>query len=136
MKGKMIFSGLILILTAGVLYKVFFSGPREPALFDFRTSNNICHVKGTIRDFLVTCDKNIDNIQYRFMKSRYVTYFGPAEGGGQENLELLVVNLRKVKGSDKSKDQLTFTLLHNDQTQTSITVNYAATNNPSLAKNQ
>lgn len=93
---------------------------------DFKTENGICHVKGTIRDFVVVCDKNIQHINYLSMKSRYVTYFGPGKDGNKENLEMIVVNLNKVKGSDKNKRNLSFSLTHNDDSTTEIILKQTA----------
>ena len=99
-------------------------GQKQAALtkHDFKTDNGTCHVKGTVRNFIVECDKDIEHINYRNMKSKYLAYFGPGEDGKKENIEMIVVNLKNVKGSDKNKDKLSFSLTHMDDSTTDITL--------------
>lgn len=113
----------ILVLgTGAAAYFIGYQGNAPLVVHDFKTPNGACHVKGTVRNFEVICDKNIQHINYLNMQSRYLTYFGPGADGSQENLEMIVVNLNKVKGSDKNKNQLSFSLTHNDDSITEISL--------------
>ena len=117
---------LLAVATGATAYFLGYQGQGEsPASLtshDFKTENGTCHVKGTVREFEVKCDKNIQHINYLNMKSRYVSYFGPGPDGKQENLEMIVVNLNKIRGSDKKKDRLSFSITHNDDSTTEITL--------------
>ena len=82
-----------------------------------------CTLEGNIRDFEVTCTKEISNIQFlNFSSGKSLTMSNSVINGTRYDVKIAKDGDYKVKGYERSEDRIDFTLVFVDNSTASITV--------------
>lgn len=105
-----------------VAYRFMQENKPPKSYHNAKTENGLCSINGNIRKFSINCEKSVKKIQYSHMSAKKIQFFGSLTKGVQENLEILLVEPKKIEGSDKVKNSLSFSILHDDQSATLVTL--------------